>query len=82
MFLKPNLSIQSFMKFITYSKHAEERRGERGYKPEEIEEVILHPAHKKKRYDEKIEVTKIFKNKKILVVYEEKENYIRVVTII
>ena len=70
------------MKQITYSKHAEKRRKQRGYKPEEIEYVIMSPEKRYKRSDNNIEVSRILKNREIIVVYEEKANYINVVTII
>lgn len=42
----------------------------------------MSPEKRYKRSDDSIEVSRIIKNREIIVVYEEKENYINIVTII
>ena len=70
------------MKDIFYLEHAEIRRKQRENRHEEIEEVILHPESITRRKDGRCIVLRTIHNRKIKIVYEEKENYIRIITII
>ncbi|MBI2109544.1 DUF4258 domain-containing protein [Candidatus Woesearchaeota archaeon] len=66
---------------ITYSDHAEKRRKQRGFTNTEIELVLENPDYKKKRIDGKLEVFGRIRNRNIKVIYVEKENYIRIVSV-
>ena len=70
------------MKEIIFIEHAEKRRKQRGYIPFEIECIIERPMTKRKRPDGRTEISGRINNKHIKIVYEEKENYLKVVTII
>ena len=70
------------MKIIEYLEHAEIRRKQRGYKIDEVEEAILHPESIIRRKDGRCVIVRNLYNRRIKVIYEEKENYIRIVTII
>ena len=70
------------MKEIVYIDHAEARRKQRGFSTLEIELALNHPEIIKRRKDGRIEVIAIVKTRTIKVVYEEEENYLKIVSVI
>ena len=70
------------MKKVILIPHAEKKRRQKGLTDMYIEQVIMFPSKKRKRRDDRIEVEGMARNREIFVVYEERENYLRVITII
>ena len=71
-----------FVKSIIYSKHAEQRRKQRGFSPFVVEHILAHPKMTKKRLDNLTEVVGIFQQRSVIIIYLEKETYIKIVSII
>ncbi|MDO8556445.1 MAG: DUF4258 domain-containing protein, partial [Nanoarchaeota archaeon] len=70
------------MKPLLFIPHAEKRRRQRGYTTHDIEQAINSPFQRKKRDDNRIEITSIINNRTITVIYEEEQNYLRIITVI
>ena len=70
------------MKKIIFIDHSEKRRKQRGYSNIEIEFAIERPHYRKNRKDGRVEVIGFINNKKIRIVYEEEESYLKIITII
>lgn len=75
------MGVLKWMKRVIFSDHAEKRRRQRGFTSIEIEFVIERPQYKKKRLDGRIEVFGVVKSRQIKVIYEEKESYLKIVSI-
>lgn len=67
---------------IVYSEHAKRRLKQRGITELEIEEVFGYPYYVKKSFEGRKEVVGMIKNRLIKIVVIEKENYIKVITVI
>lgn len=70
------------MKRIILIPHAEKKRRQKGLTDIDLENIIMFPSKKRKRKDDRVEVEGVARNRDIFVVYEERENYLRVITII
>ncbi len=66
------------LKFTNYS---ERRRKQRGIAHLMIEEVLERPDYIKKTYEGRRMAFKKTNGKNLVVVFEEKENYIRIITL-
>tara|TARA_Y100000310_G_C20668471_1_gene808954 strand:- start:2204 stop:2422 length:219 start_codon:yes stop_codon:yes gene_type:complete len=66
---------------ISFSSHAEKRLKERGIKKEAVIETVEFPEYTIKRSNNEIEAYKKLNGKMLKVVYFQKENYIKVITL-
>ena len=66
---------------LVYSDHAKKRMNQRGITPLEVEFVLKHPVYVKKSRGVHEAVGHI-KDRHIKIVFEEIENYIRVISIL
>ena len=69
------------MKEIIYIDHAEKRRKQRGFTTLEIELALKSPEITKRRNDSRIEIIAKVRTRRIKVIYEEEENYLKIVSI-
>ena len=69
------------MKEIVYIDHAESRRKQRGFTTLEIELALERPEVTKRRNDGRIEIMAKVKTRTVKVVYEEEENYLKIVSV-
>ena len=66
---------------IVYSDHAEKRLRQRGITTLEIEHVLKYPTYVKKSYEGRKEAVGEVRNRAIKIAFEEKENYIRIISV-
>ena len=69
------------MKEIIYIDHAEKRRKQRGFTTLEIELALKTPYITKRRKDGRIEIAAKVKTRTVKIVYEEEENYLKIVSV-
>ena len=69
------------MKEIIYIDHAEKRRKQRGFTTLEIELALKSPEITKRRKDGRIEIAAKVKTRTVKIVYEEEENYLKIVSV-
>jgi len=69
------------MKEIIYSKHAIFRLYQRGISKEQAEQVLEHPDYIISKADNTKKAVKQVSNNIITVIFIEKENYIKVITV-
>ena len=67
---------------IVYSNHAKKRLKQRGLTELEIEHVLEYPSYIKKSIEGRKIAEGEIKNRKINVVFVEKEKYIKIITVI
>ena len=67
---------------VMYSHHAEKRLKERGMTKLEVEHILKFPIYVKKSIERKREAVGEINGRTIKVVFIEKENYIKVITVI
>lgn len=67
---------------IRYSDHAEKRMKQRGITKLEIEHVLKYPTYIKKSFEGTREAVGTIKNRTMKVKFTEKENYIKIITVI
>jgi len=64
-----------------YIDHAEKRRKQRGFTTLEIELALESPDITKRRNDGRIEIIAKVRTRRVKVVYEEEENYLKIVSV-
>lgn len=69
------------LKPLRFIDHAEKRRRQRGFTSLEIELVIERPQLLRKRTDQRIEVVGVIRNRSVKVIYEEKESYLKIISV-
>ena len=67
---------------IVYSDHARKRMRQRGITEQEIEHILKHPIYIKKSFEGRKEAVGEIKNRTIKIKFIEKENYIKIITVI
>ena len=67
---------------IIYSSHAEKRMKQRGITKQEVEHIIEYHSYIKKSFEGTKEVLGTVRNRIIKIKFIEKENYIKIITII
>tara|TARA_Y100000310_G_C20437197_1_gene694308 strand:- start:421 stop:630 length:210 start_codon:yes stop_codon:yes gene_type:complete len=67
---------------IILSNHAKKRINQRGISEIEVQYILKHPIYVKKCFEGKKEAVGQIKNRDVKVVYIEKENYIKVITLL
>ena len=67
---------------IIYSDHATKRLKQRGITEIEVSHVLQHPSYVKKTHEGRKEVVGEINNRRIKIVMIEKENYIKIITVI
>jgi uncharacterized DUF497 family protein len=67
---------------IVYSEHALKRLKQRGITELEVNHVILYPQYVKKSFEGRKSAVGEINKRQIKVVFVEKENYLKVITII
>jgi uncharacterized membrane-anchored protein len=70
-----------WMKNYIFSEHAEKRRRQRGLTKIEMQYTIEHHKYQKKRKDGISEVIGTIRNRTIKIAYKEKENYIKIISV-
>lgn len=66
---------------VTYSDHAKKRMGQRGITELEVEHVLTYPTYIMKSFDGTKEALGEINNRKIKIKFIEKENYIKIITL-
>ena len=66
---------------IVYSSHAIKRMKQRGISELEVEHILEHPFYVKKTIEGLKEAVGTVQNRTVKVVYDETENYIKIVTV-
>ena len=69
------------MKKYKYTYHAIKKMLERNLNEETVEFVIRHADYTINRFEDEIEAFKKMNGKSLKVVYVEKENYIKIITL-
>lgn len=67
---------------LVYSDHAKKRLRQRGITELEVEHVLKFPIYIKKSFEGRKEALGEVNNRKIKISFIEKENYIKIVTVI
>jgi len=67
---------------IVYSYHARKRMKQRGITELEVRQVLEFPNYIKKSFESRKEAVGEVNNREIKVVFVEKENYIKILTVI
>ena len=67
---------------IVYSDHAEKRLRQRGITTLEIEHVLKYPIYVKKSYEGRKEAVGEVRNRTVKIAFEERENYINIISVI
>ena len=67
---------------IVYSDHAKKRLRQRGITELEVEHVLSYASYKMKSFEGRKTAVGEINNRKIKVVFVEKENFIKVITVI
>ncbi|MDP2946800.1 MAG: DUF4258 domain-containing protein [Nanoarchaeota archaeon] len=66
---------------IIYSYHSKKRLKQRGITELDVQHVLKYPIYTKKSFEERKEAVGEINNKRIKVIFIEKENYIKIITI-
>ena len=66
---------------IVYSNHVEKRLRQRGITKLEIEHILKYPMYVKKSYEGRKEAVGEVRNRIVKIAFEEKENYIRLISV-
>lgn len=69
------------LKPLHFIDHAEKRRRQRGFTSLEIQMIMERPQMIRKRDDQRIEVMGIIKNRVVKVIYEDKESYLKIISV-
>ena len=66
---------------IVYSDHAEKRLRQRGITTLEIDHVLKYPIYVKKSYEGRKEAVGEVRNRTVKIAFEERENYINIISV-
>jgi uncharacterized DUF497 family protein len=67
---------------IVYLNHAKDRMKQRGITELDVEHILEHPDYVKKSIKKRKEAVGVSKNRTIKIIFIEKENYIKIITVI
>ncbi len=67
---------------IVYSDHARKRLKQRGITTLEVEHILKFPTYIKKSFEGRKEAVGEINNRTMKVVFIEKENYLKIITVI
>ena len=67
---------------IIYSDHAKKRLRQRGITELEVAHILNYPNYVKKSFENRKMAVGEINNRKVMVVFVEKENFIKVITVL
>lgn len=70
------------MNDVVYSGHALKRMGQRGVTELEVEHILRFPDYVRKSFEGRKEAVGEIGSRRVKVVFIEKENYLKIVTVI